>query len=262
MQPDAASRVSRADRAEAAFWAAFLRNRNVDAGTAHDGAVPVAGGYALCVTGTLLAHVVGAGATRPLRVDDCEVVEGFYEARSLPARFELAYDVLQRDEALLRGRGYADEETVLAVLQAPVAAPTIPREIAVRATNDRRAWSDLVVRAAADEVDDAGLLRRTAQLSAAAAQVLVVASVDGRDVGAGALGIWGEAALLYSGCVLPTFRRRGVHQALVAARMTFAQKRDATEVTMKAVPDSPAERSAAHFGFTRVGLRRRIRRGS
>ncbi len=45
-----------AARAEAAFWSAFLRNRNVDAGTSADGALPVAGGFALCLAGTFLEH--------------------------------------------------------------------------------------------------------------------------------------------------------------------------------------------------------------
>ena len=112
--------MSDAERAEAAFWAAFLRNRNVDAGTAGDGAVSVAGGYALCVVGTMLTHALGAGSTRPLRADDCEVVEGFYAARGLPAAFELDEAALVRDEALLRERGYADDPIDLVALEAPV----------------------------------------------------------------------------------------------------------------------------------------------
>ena len=55
------------DRVAALLWAAFLRNRNVDAGTAGDGAIPVAGGYAIYVAGTHLDHALGAGTTRPLR---------------------------------------------------------------------------------------------------------------------------------------------------------------------------------------------------
>ena len=90
------------DRIEAAFWAAFLRNRNVDAATAGDGAVAVAGGYALCAAGTLVTYAVGAGAARPLRADDFEVVEGFYGARGLPARFELETATADAAEALLR----------------------------------------------------------------------------------------------------------------------------------------------------------------
>jgi GNAT superfamily N-acetyltransferase len=250
-----------ADRAEAAFWAAFLRNRNVDAGTAGDGAVAVAGGYALCVPGTMLEYAVGAGSTRPLRTDDCEVVEAFYGVRRLPARLELNEDVLRRDAGVLRERGYEDEDVVLAVLEAPVAPAAPVPGIVVRTTTDRRAWSDLVMRAV-DGLPDPGRYRRSAQTNAAAANTLVIASAGGQDAGAAALGVWGETALLYSGGVLPAFRGRGVHGALVAARMTIAHARGASTAMLKTEPDGPAERSAMRNGFARTSLRRRVRHGA
>ena len=54
------------DSAAAAFWAGYIRNRNVDERTAADGALPVAGGYALYVAGTAFDRVLGAGWDRPL----------------------------------------------------------------------------------------------------------------------------------------------------------------------------------------------------
>jgi GNAT superfamily N-acetyltransferase len=249
-----------AERAEAAFWAAFLRNRNVDAGSAGDGAVAVAGGYALCVPGTMLEHAVGAGSTRPLRADDFEVVEAFYAVRNLPARFELTADVRARDGALLLERGYVDEHSVLAQLEGPVvAAPPAAGAISVRTTTDRRAWGDLVIRAG-DAYPDQERIRRTAPISAAAAHVLVIASFEGHDAGAAALGISGETALLYSGGVLPAFRRRGVHAALVAARLGLAHARGASQAMLKADPDGFAERAALRLGFERTGMRRRVHR--
>ncbi len=254
--------MSDAERAEAAFWAGFLRNRNVDAGTAGDGAVSVAGGYALCVVGTMLTHAIGAGSTRPLRADDCEVVEGFYAARGLPTCFELEEDALLRDEALLRERGYADDPIELIALESPVAVRPPVDGIAVRATTDRRAWSELLERCIAEQIDDPGLLRRQALLNASAGHVLAMASIRGEDVGVGAVGIAGDTALLYSAGVLPMFRRRGVHGALVAARLTMAHGRGAAAALLKAVPDSPSERSALGLGFTRTAVRRRVRRAS
>jgi GNAT superfamily N-acetyltransferase len=252
--------MSDAERAEAAFWAAFLRNRNVDAGTAGDGAVSVAGGYALCVVGTMLTHALGAGSTRPLRADDCEVVEGFYAARGLPAAFEFEEAALVRDEALLRERGYADDPIDLVALEAPVTVRPPADGIAVRTTTDRRAWSELLERCIVEQIADPGMLRRQAQLNASAGQVLAVASIRGEDVGVGALGISGDTAILYSAGVLPAFRRRGVHGALVTARLGLAHGRGATAALLKAAPDSPAERSALRLGFTRTAVRRRVRR--
>ncbi|HYW53530.1 MAG TPA: hypothetical protein VE826_06145 [Dongiaceae bacterium] len=249
------------DRAAAAFWAAFLRNRNVDGGTALDGAIPVAGGYAIYVAGTQLDYVFGAGTTRPLREDDLAVVEEFYAARAHPARFELDETVLARDGALLRERGYSSEDGTLAILEGPTldGAPPAAR-IAVRTTTDRRAWTALAARAFADTASDADLLRRTLHVEAAAVQVLAIASVDGVDAGAGALAVHGELALFSGAAVLPAFRRRGVHAALLAARLGLAHDRGAARAALKTRAGSPVERSAARFGFARTGLRTRIRR--
>ena len=249
------------DRAEALLWAAFLRNRNVDAGTAGDGAIPVAGGYAIYLAGTLLDFAVGAGSTRPLRDDDLAVVEEFYAARAHPARFELDEAVLARDEALLRERGYAEEDEALAVLEGPTRAVAPQSKVTVRTTTDRRAWTELASRGFGHEGrHDPAELRRTLQAEAAAAHVLVVASVAGHDAGAAALAVYGELALLSGASVLPALRRRGVYAALLAARLVIGHARGATRATLKTVAGSPVERSAARFGLLRTGLRRRVRR--
>ena len=251
-----------ADQAAAAFWAAFLRNRNVDASTARDGAIPVAGGYALCVTATLIRTAIGAGSARPLREDDCTVVERFYAARSLPARFELRDEVWARDGALLAARGYVDEGDPLAILEGPVpaAASATIDGVAVRTTRDRRGWVNLLAPAMARPEIDAVLLRRTLECNAAAARTLVVASVDGHDVGGAALGIAGEFALFYSAGVLEPYRRRGVYAAMTAARIAHARALGAARFTLATVPDSPVERLAARFGLERTALRMRLRR--
>ena len=248
------------DRAAAFFWAAFLRNRNVDAGTAGDGAIPVAGGYAIYVTGTRFDFALGAGSTRALRDDDLAVVEEFYAARAHPARFELDEAVLERDGALLRGRGYAEEDCTLAILEGPLLAAAPPGPVTVRTTTNRRAWTELASRAFDEQFAEVAVLRRTLQTTAAAAQVLVVASLDGDDAGAAALGISGDTALLCSAAVLPRFRRRGVHQALVAARLAIAFERGASRAALKTVADSAIERSARKLGMARTGLRRRVHR--
>jgi GNAT superfamily N-acetyltransferase len=247
------------DRA-AAFWAAYLRNRNVDAGTAGDGAIPVAGGYAIYVSGTRFDLALGAGSTRALRADDLTVVEEFYAARAHPARFELDVTVLARDGALLHERGYTEEDCTLAVLESPVSAVAAAGPITVRTTTNRRAWTELASRAFHEDSNDVALLRRTLQTTAAAAHVLVIASLHGDDAGAAALGISGDTALLCSAAVLPAFRRRGVHQALMAARLAIAHERGASAAAVTTVADSPVERSARKLGFARTGLRRRVHR--
>lgn len=247
-------------RTEAAFWSAFLRNRNVDARSADDGAVSVAGGYALCLVGTYLDYAVGVGTTRPIRPDDLEIVRDFYAQRGLLPRLELDDEILARDRAVLTAAGYVDDRARLVVLQAAITKATPPDGIAVRPATNRRAWTDLVIRAFADVTAEAdyGRLARTTEASAASAQGLVIASIDGVDVGAAAVGITGDLALLYSAAVLPAHRKRGVHRALVAARLALALNRGATRAALKTAADSPVIRSTTAYGFTPAGTRSRL----
>ena len=248
------------DRVEAALWAAYLRNRNVDAGTAGDGAIPVAGGYAIYVADSLLDFAVGAGSTRPLREDDLTVVEEFYGAREHPARFELDEAVLGRDGDLLRARGYAVEDLTLAILEGPTLPSAAPGPVGVRTTTNRREWTELAARAFADQGRAARPLRRTLEASAAFARVLCIASIDGQDVGVAGLAVYDDLALLVSGAVLPAARSRGVHTALLGARLVLAHALGATRAALKTMPGSPVERSSKHFDFVRTGTRKRVRR--
>jgi GNAT superfamily N-acetyltransferase len=259
MSSGAESTVSLA-RTEAAFWSAFLRNRNVDARSADDGAVSIAGGYALCLVGTHLEYAVGVGSTRPIRPDDLDIARDFYAHRGLLPRLEVDDEILARDRAVLAAAGYAEDGVRLVVLQASIGSAAVPEGITVRTVTNRRAWSDLVARAFADvspEADQARL-RRTTEAYAASAQGLVIASIDGVDAGAAAVGITGDLALLYSAAVLPAYRERGVHRALTAARLALAKGRGATRAALKTMPDSPVIRSAADFGFAPAGARSRL----
>jgi GNAT superfamily N-acetyltransferase len=250
------------DPAAAAFWAAYIRNRNVDERTAADGALPVAGGYALYVAGTHFDRVIGAGWDEPLEPDDFAVVEEFYAGRGTPPSFELRPEAVERDAAALAERGYRiDEDDASVIYEIAVPAPVSEPAIAVRTTRNRRAWVALLNVAFSEGSDDAEL-RQTLQFLAAGASILTIASLDGRDVGAGAILIIDEFALLIAGGVLPDARRQGVHQALVAARLRIAYERGATRAAVKTVPGSPVERTAARAGFTRTALTVRATRAA
>jgi ribosomal protein S18 acetylase RimI-like enzyme len=247
-----------ADRLEAAFWAAFLRNRNVEATTAGDGAVAVAGGYALCVMGTYHQVALAVGSTRALREDDLAVLEAFYGRRDRPVRLEVREDVLERDRELFQAAGYDVADAGLALLET-TNVPDEPRsQITVRSTGDRAAWVRLVTRAFGEGHPPGDEHRRSAEISAAAASRLFVADIDGVAAGAGAVGISADVAYLYSAAVLPQFRRRGVHRALLHARVAFGAAQGAARSASKTVEGTDAEHSALNAGFTRTATLRRL----
>jgi ribosomal protein S18 acetylase RimI-like enzyme len=251
--------VVNADRAEAAFWAAFLRNRNVEATTAGDGAVAVAGGYALCVMGTYHQIALAIGATRALRDDDLAVLQAFYGRRGLPVRLEVREDVLERDLELFKGADFEIAGDRLALLEASAIPDEPSSPIRVRSIGDRAAWVRLVTRAFAEDHSPDDEHRRSAEISAAAATRLFVAEIDGVPAGAGAVGISGDVAYLYSAAVLPEFRRRGVHRALLRARVAFGAEQGASHSAFKTVEGSDAEHSGLSAGFTRTAVLRRLR---
>ena len=249
-----------ADRAEASFWAAFLRNRNVDLGTAEDGAVAVAGGYAIAIVGTYGQVALAIGSTRPLTADDLGVLEAFYRRRALPVRIEVRQDVLERDRALLDEHGYELAEIRFGLFETSAIPEASPTGVVVRLAPNRAAWVRLVTRAFAEGGEPDAESRRSAEVTAAAASRLFVAEVDGVAAGGGAVGISGEVAFLFSAAVLPEFRGRGVHRALLSARAAFGAAHGAARSALKAVDEGAAARSAERAGFCRTTILRRLRR--
>ena len=73
----------------------------------------------------------------------------------------------------------------------------------------------------------------------------------------------GDLAGLYGAAIAPDFRRRGLQQALIAARLALAARSGARLATIATAPGGPTERNAARLGFaaayTRVTLVRKHR---
>ncbi|HEX3463126.1 MAG TPA: GNAT family N-acetyltransferase [Candidatus Elarobacter sp.] len=248
-----------AGQAEAQFWAAFLRNRNVDAGTADDGAVPIAGGYAVYVKGTFYQLAFGLGTARPLRSDDLDIAREFYARRGARPVLEIEDELYLRDRAVLEAGGFESAPPALARYEAAMIPETgASNGVVARAVQDRAAWVRLVSRAFADggAADEAS--RRSHEISAAAAHGLFVAEVGGFPAGAGAVAVFNGIAFLYAGAVLPEFRGRGVHGALLRARTAFGISRGAARTTIKTAEGSPAERAILRAGFARGALVRRL----
>ncbi|MCC6320280.1 MAG: hypothetical protein IT438_02455 [Phycisphaerales bacterium] len=85
--------------------------------------------------------------------------------------------------------------------------------------------------------------------------VAVAAWVDGRMVGAAQLEVWGESCTLYAAKVLPEFRRRGIQQALIGARLDEGARRGARFATISSRPGVATERNARRMGFEVVYTR-------
>jgi len=248
----------RAERCEAGLWAAYARNIATSADTQDTGAIAVAGGFAICLQGTFLEYAIGIGAVRRLDETDLGAVEAFYTRRGLLARVELHEDVATRDARLLESAGYRPELT-LEVYEAEIGPidVTPPAGLTVEKTENRVDWAEVLVEAS--EGTDRARITRSVQVNAHAA-VLYAVSADGQMVGGGAVSTFEDGALLFSGGVLPLFRSRGAHQALISSRLAYARSRGSSFAVLKTTPDSPAAASALACGFVRTHTRIRMRK--
>lgn len=68
-------------------------------------------------------------------------------------------------------------------------------------------------------------------------------------VGGGSVEVLGGAAALFGLSVLPAFRRQGIQQALIAARLDHAAGRGVACATISARPGVATERNARRMGF-------------
>ncbi|HYE61617.1 MAG TPA: GNAT family N-acetyltransferase [Phycisphaerales bacterium] len=79
--------------------------------------------------------------------------------------------------------------------------------------------------------------------------VAIAAWMDGRIVGGGTLQVDGEVAALLGASVLPEYRRRGIQQALIAARLRACAERGVRVVTIGSKPGAATERNVRRAGF-------------
>jgi GNAT superfamily N-acetyltransferase len=253
----------RAERAEAAYWANYARNIPTTDDTRDTGAVPVAGGYAICLQGSSIEYGLGVGTARPLREDDLRIVDEFYGSRDLASRLELHPLVAERESLLLTRWGYRPERKVTMLEREIDTDPVIPTEFSVETLTSRRhEWTDLVVAGLADTLasSDRERARRTTYVCASAASALVAIRLEGRLAGGAALGVTGDAAFLFCAATLPEYRGRGVHGALIAARLAIGRSRGATFAFMTTPPESTALRNALNAGYTATYVRQRFRK--
>ena len=88
---------------------------------------------------------------------------------------------------------------------------------------------------------------------------LFLAEIDGEPAGAGGLFVHRGVGGLGPGCVLPAFRNRGVHAALIAARARTAAGLGCDVVAGWARRDGPSERNMIRMGLQRIWTRHSYR---
>jgi len=121
---------------------------------------------------------------------------------------------------------------------------------------DTLRWEEVVVAGFEMDAITGGAWMRVAPSLARDRRLhLLVAEIDGVPAGGAGLFIYRGVGNLGPASVLPAFRRRGIHAALIAARARLAEHFGCTVLTTQAAFDGPSERNQLRMGFERVWRR-------
>jgi len=219
-------------------------------------AISVAGGVASFVGADLpVSYAVGLGLAEPVAESDILTVRDFYRSRAMAPRVDVCplTDVTLFDGLRKHGFGLCWFVNVLArTLSATDEIPAIPKGVSVReaSPDDAELWVRTVDAGFSDgkPMTDSG--RRMATMLFHYPQTVnYLAEVDGKIAGAGALSIFDGYAALTTASVLPDFRKRGVHAALIRTRLTKARELGCDLAGIFALPGSVSQCNAERHGF-------------
>jgi GNAT superfamily N-acetyltransferase len=221
------------------------------------GIVPVNSG--LCISTAAIGpfnFAVGIGLDGPVNNTELDEVEHFFRSRGMSPRVDVIPHAHESLGAILQERGYRISEitSVLAMsLEGELPSARTPDNVVLRwaEEHDCEDWVNILVKGFF--VTDPGAERRDnlAALFCVPNSLNVIAKADGKTAGiAGGmipddLGV----AVIFASSVLPQFRNRGIHGAMLRARLERAKNAGCKLVAVTATPGSTSERNLERYGF-------------
>jgi GNAT superfamily N-acetyltransferase len=220
------------------------------------------GGCAIFVgAGSPLSQAVGLGLNGPVSEADLDRLADFFHSRGTPVSIELCPLAHPCLLPALGRRGYrpTDFNNVLVRRLATAEIVLTPR--ARRALpGEEDFWAHTVgcgffgrQELTGDEME---VGRAIFRMPGAACWLAVAES--GEPAGGGALAIYDGLATLFADSTVPSFRRRGLHYELIAARLNEAMAQGCDLATATTLPGSTSQRNYERLGFqvvyTRVTL--------
>lgn len=224
---------------------------------------PFAGGVAArAAPGSWCNYAAGFGFQSPLTRAEVESVIAWYEEMGIEPRLEAHPFLHVESLALLEDLKFVTRSFEFIYCReldsGETVAPTVdtPPDLRVRVVDksdasDMRHYAQIAMSGfyppdASPSEDDVRLAIKGA---GGPNSMNVVAWLGDTPVGAGGSAVTGNIAALFGTSVLPDFRRRGVQQALLAARLNLAAQRGATIATIGSLPGAITERNVRRMGF-------------
>ncbi len=233
-------------------------------------AEPIAGGYAVFTgVGSPLTQAVGIGMKGQVTEPELERLEAFFEVRGSPTLIDLCPLADPSIFELLGLRGYRLRE-FSNMLVRPL------REGGIRPAGDGALrvqqctaaedglWAETVAQGFAENliVSEENLLVLKS-LFHRPDSICLLAWLEGRPVGGGALAMHEGVAALYGASTLPSFRRRGVQKAIILTLLSRAVDGGCDVAYTLTKPGSVSQRNVErqHFSvaYTRAMMVREVK---
>jgi GNAT superfamily N-acetyltransferase len=209
--------------------------------------IEIAGGYAsFCGVGSPLTHAIGLGLNGLVAAAEFDRLESFYKSRGSAINLDLYPHADWSMFELVAARGYRIVECNN-VLVGPVAGSPAARVQIAAATE---AWARTVIEGFFPQTDfsesELDVCRRLLKMENATAWL---ATVDGNPAAAAAMNTRGKLALLFADSTLGKYRGRGLHLALIRARLKHAADQGCDLATASTAPGSTSQRNYERAGF-------------
>nr|WP_090276414.1 GNAT family N-acetyltransferase [Mycolicibacterium komanii]CRL69768.1 acetyltransferase, gnat family protein [Mycolicibacterium komanii] len=227
----------------------------------HTFVIPVAGGAAcFAEAGSPLNKVVGLGFAGAPGDAELTEIERAFAALETPTQVEVSSLGDPRIAAMLTGRGYrlVSFENVLGRPPADVTPPVVPDGVEVRRSGDLAAWIDVVVEGFAHP-DTEGvpsheefpreIVENAERDMIEAGATTYLAYLDGVVAGGAGMRMSEGVAQLVGAATAPTYRRRGVQGALLAARLNDAARAGCDIAVVTTQPGSTSQHNVQRRGF-------------
>ena len=220
-------------------------------------AEPVAGGYAVFTgVGSPLTQAIGLGMKGAVTEPDMEQLEAFFEVRGSPTQIDLCpfADPSFIEQLSLRGYRLREFSNMLVrplreggVRPAGDGGPRVQQ----CTPSEDDLWARTVAQGFAESfmVSEENLLVLKS-LFHRPDSICLIAWLEGRPVGGGALAMHEGVAALYGASTLPSFRRRGVQNAIILTLLSHAVEGGCDVAYTLTKPGSVSQRNVERQHFS------------
>jgi GNAT superfamily N-acetyltransferase len=201
--------------------------------------------------GSPLSHAVGVGMHGPVTAAELDELEEFYRSRGTLINIDLCPLADPSLAELLGKRCYriAEFNNVLVRAAQPVPGGA---DLRIRRAGeaDRDAWARTTMHGFLEREE---VLQPEMDLAATLygmpSGVPWLAEIDGAPVAAAGMAVRDCLAMLFGDATRPGYRNRGLHMALIVARMQYAVERGCDLITASTLPGSGSQRNYERLGF-------------